>query len=358
MSQTNPRLRYLIFYITSRCNLQCEHCFYSDELNQLEEMPIEEIERVAQSLRPLDFLRVTGGEPFLRHDLPQALHAFHTLAETKRMGIITNGSKPEWVEKAVVQLFELAPRLQVDIGVSIDGLEPVHDEIRRRAGSFQSAKKTVETLLACKKNFPGLTASLVVTVTSRNEPHLDALFDELSKWGVDRISVNHARGKTNDESLLKVDFSHYERFAQRCEANHLERARHWKAGVQRAKNRLTRKAIAKVVSGEKWDMTCQAGRSIGVLYSDGNVALCEMLDGELPPKDGADRAHPLLGNLRQTDFDFYRIWHSERAEACRRWVTTTRCSCTHECFLTASILFDKKNYPRLAMEWLKMKLKI
>ena len=36
----------LIFFVTSRCNLLCKHCFYWDELNKKSgELTFEEIER-------------------------------------------------------------------------------------------------------------------------------------------------------------------------------------------------------------------------------------------------------------------------------------------------------------------------
>ncbi|MGC9329156.1 MAG: radical SAM protein [Candidatus Hinthialibacter sp.] len=348
-----PRLRYLIYYITSRCNMRCEHCFYLDELNQRGEMSLEEIERLAGSLGNLAFLRVTGGEPFLRKDLPEALQAFYRRAHTRRMGIITNGSRPEWIGRAVDRLLELCPDLTLDVGVSIDGLEEEHDSIRRVKGAYARAKETVETLTACKERHAHLLTSIVMTVTARNENQLDALFNETSSWGVDRLSVNHVRGKVHDPSLLQVSEKRYREFAERCERYHLEHDRSWRAGLQRAKNRLARRAIEQVTEGRLSDIACLAGSAIGVLYSDGETALCEMLEEDLPARNGAEGGTPMLGNIRNVDYDFYRIWHSPQAERCRRWVKATNCSCTHECFLTASILFGAANYPRLAQEWLR-----
>lgn len=352
MRITKPKLHYLLFYITSRCNLRCAHCFYLDELNKHDEMSLEEIEKVSKSLAPLSFVRMTGGEPFLRKDLPEVIHTIHTHAGTRRMGIISNGTRPQWAEKAVRGIFELSPNVTIDIGISVDGLEPEHDELRGLKGSFNNAKETAQTLVALRDEYPNLLTSLVLTVTAKNQHHLDAFYDEVSTWGVDRLSVNHIRGKVLDKELLEVDFERYRAFAERCEQYHLVHDRSWKAGVQRAKNRLARKAIAEVVSGSPSAIPCLAGSAIGVLYSDGEVNVCEMLEGELSEVEGIANAQPALGNIRDVDYDFYRIWHSENAENNRRWIEATNCSCSHECFLTASILFGKKNYPTLAREWI------
>lgn len=352
MIWNKPRLRYLLFYVTSRCNLRCSHCFYLDELNKRDEMSLEEIEKTARNLAPLTFLRITGGEPFLRKDLPEVIHTFHRIAGTKRMGIISNGTRPEWAERSVRRIFELSPGVTLDIGVSVDGLQDDHDEIRGLKGSFATAKRTAQTLVALKREFPKLLTSLVLTVTSRNQYQLEEFYAEVSSWGVDRLSVNHIRGKVHDTALLEVDFERYRQFARRCEEYHMQHDRSIKANLQRAKNRVARAAIEEVASGEHSHVPCLAGSAIGVLYSDGVVALCEMFDGQLPEVAGAPNGNAMLGNIREVDYDFYRIWHSENAENCRQWIAATRCSCSHECFLTASILFGKRNYPRLAREFI------
>ncbi len=356
MFLTKPRLRYLLFYVTSRCNLRCSHCFYLEELNKHDEMSLEEIEKVARSLAPLSFVRMTGGEPFLRKDLPEVIHAFRRHSATKRLGIITNGTRPEWVQKTVARMFELSPDVTVDVGVSVDGLQEVHDELRGLKGSFQRAKDTVAELVNAQRDYPQLLTSTVTTVTAKNEPQLEGLYDELASWGVNRLSVNHLRGKVHDQDLLEVPFARYQEFARKCEAYHQQHETGFKASVQRAKNRLAQNAIYEVVDGNDSSVHCLAGTSIGVLYSDGNVSLCEMLEGDLAQANGRPAPHALLGNVRDVDHDFYRIWHSDNTQRCREWIRETNCSCSHECFLTASILFGKENYPALAKEWVKQTL--
>ncbi|MBD3266235.1 radical SAM protein [bacterium] len=356
MFNHKPHLHYLLFYVTSRCNLRCKHCFYLDELNKRDELGLAEIETLATNLRPLRFIRMTGGEPYLRKDLAQVAAAFHHKAGTKQMGIITNGTKPDWVETRTREIFAACPTLRLDVGVSLDGPEAIHDELRGLKGSFANARESVRRLNQLKQEFPQLKTSLVTTVLSINEPVLDAFFDEIASWGVDRLSANHVRGKVHDPSLKEVSYERYLDFAKKCEDYHLTQDLTWKAGLQRAKNRMTRQAIEEVVQGEKYAIPCLAGSAIGVLYSDGELYLCEMLDRELPKHNGAPSAHARIGNIRETGGDFYRLWHSDNAQQCREWIQATNCSCSHECFLTASIYFNSRNYPNLAKEWLKSKL--
>ena len=62
-----------------------------------------------------------------------------------------------------------------------------------------------------------------------------------------------------------------------------------------------------------------------------------------------------IGNVRDVDYDFNRLWHSPKADEMRRYVRDTRCFCTYECFLTVNILFNPLVLPRVAKEWAALK---
>ena len=69
---------------------------------------------------------------------------------------------------------------------------------------------------------------------------------------------------------------------------------------------------------------CTAGRLTGVVYANGDVAVCE--------------SHPPLGNLRgQT---FRQIWDSAQARALRARIRARECHCTNEVFLWPSVVFQ------------------
>ena len=347
------RPRYVIFYVTSKCNLRCRHCFYLEELGKHEDLALEEVQQVAEKLNPLDFVRLTGGEPFLRKDLAEVIEAFHKRAGVGRMGMISNATLPDRMPDMINEVFQRCPDLTLDLGVSVDGLADVHDDLRGRAGLFAKTRQAVLDIGANRDRWPGLMTSIVVTVSGRNLDTLDPLYDELSSWGVDRLSVNMVRGHVADEGLMDVPYERYREFAERLESYHRDHQRGLKPTVQRAKNRLTRQAIQQVVEGRKSDVPCLAADSICVLYSDGVVSVCESLD-DVPPEsltlDG-EPVNPILGNVRDTEYDLRAILDSEQAERARRWIRVTNCSCTHECFLTASILWGgMSTYPSLIRE--------
>ena len=83
---------YFIFYPTSRCNLKCKHCFYHDSLNKkFNELTLDEIERITKSMDPILHLILTGGEPYLRHDLDQIVKIFYKNTRVPIRTIPSNG---------------------------------------------------------------------------------------------------------------------------------------------------------------------------------------------------------------------------------------------------------------------------
>ena len=65
----------------------------------------------------------------------------------------------------------------------------------------------------------------------------------------------------------------------------------------------------------KFFTSCVAGRIFGVLKSNGDVYPCEIL--EKP-----------LGNLRDYNFDFIKLWMNSESNATRKWIKDTYCNCT------------------------------
>lgn len=371
-----PPLRYLIYFVTSRCNLRCAHCFYLDELGPSNELTLEEIKRFCQSLGHLTFLRLTGGEPFLRKDLDEVIRLFYDIAGTRRAGIITNGTRHQTVRSVLEGLRTKTPNLQLDVGVSIDDIGEEHDALRRKKGVFVEALHQIEELQQIQKGWPALEVSVVVTANGRNTPRLKKLFDFLKGLKVNRISCNLVRGYVADQSLTEVDLQTYEDFLSWASEYNRDNHHGPAAILRRAKNRVSRQAVKEIVHfrkegkplakfrafarrsslstpetnsksllegdgyyslGQTAPVHCHAGRSIAVLQPEGDINLCEILNWP-------------LGNLREMDFDWRAIWEGERAQQARQMIDKTGCSCTHECFLTASILFGKEHYPQLAIE--------
>ncbi len=90
------RLRNLRISVTDRCNLRCEYCMPEEDyvwLPREEILHFEEIGVLADVFLDLgvDKVRLTGGEPLLRRDLPALIRPLAAKPRIKDLAVTTNG---------------------------------------------------------------------------------------------------------------------------------------------------------------------------------------------------------------------------------------------------------------------------
>lgn len=131
--------------VTDRCNLRCTYCM-PEEVTFLERaalLTFEEITRFVEIVAPLgvDKIRLTGGEPLLRRDLPRLVEMLVAVPGIKDVGLTTNGIL------LAAQARPLHDAGLRRINVSLDTLDPDRfRQLTRRDG----LEKVIEGILAAK----------------------------------------------------------------------------------------------------------------------------------------------------------------------------------------------------------------
>ncbi|MBR0061170.1 MAG: radical SAM protein, partial [Selenomonadaceae bacterium] len=137
--QFNREIEYARISVTDRCNLRCRYCMPANGVSKLphgEILRFEEIVRVAETLARLGIrkIRLTGGEPLLRRNLPNLIRALKSLPGIEIVTLTTNG----------VLLERLAPALIASgldgINVSLDTLDARAFEAITRRGIFAEVR--------------------------------------------------------------------------------------------------------------------------------------------------------------------------------------------------------------------------
>lgn len=321
----------LIFFVTSRCNLLCTHCFYWEELNKKkDELRLEEIERLARSLPNLLSLSLTGGEPYLRPDLPDIALAFEHHSKVRNIQIPSNGLL---VDKTIARLEEMmrkVVRTRVCTGVSLDGPEEIHNRIRQNDHSFQKAVETLRAMQKLQKSFPNLHVGVALTISAANQNRLDEFYRYVAEeLRPDGITITLVRGKPIDPDLKEVDLRVYREFSQRVIAYRKAHSRSdgWKDRMVIAKEAETYRLITDAASADHRISPCYGGELIAILNETGEVFPCETL-------------RQSMGNVRDFDCDFRRLWNGKLAADGRRYQKELGCQCTYECAMSVNTLFN------------------
>jgi len=338
---------YLIFFVTSYCNLKCEHCFYWKELNvKRDELKLEEIEKIAKSMDDLIFLRLTGGEPMLRKDLPEIVKIFYDNNNLRNVGISTAGFFTQKILKDATKILELCPDLELEVCISIDDVERFHDLNRGIQNTYKNAVETIKGLREIKEKHKRVRINIGLCVTKDNQDRLDTIFEQaLVPLGVDTIQVNIIRGNPKDPGLMEIDLQKYQDLLKRTRAYNSKQGHHGLYISSNVKDKLMSSIIVKTIQERKFQgIYCNAGNKIGVLYSGGDIYPCEILEDKK------------IGNLRDNNYDFRALWNSPKAQEVRNFIHDTKCFCTHECFMTTNLLLDPKNLVNYAKTYVASKI--
>jgi cyclic pyranopterin phosphate synthase len=179
--------------VTDRCNLRCTYCMAEDvtflEKSQL--LSFEEIVRFVRVAVPLgiDKVRLTGGEPLMRRDLPVLVRMLSTIEGLKDIGLTTNGIL---LADQARELYDVGLRR---INISLDTLDPTRfrlltrrDGLDRVIAGIHAAREAGFTPVKVNAvSIRGITEHEVVPLGRFAREHgLEMRFIEYMPIGADR----------------------------------------------------------------------------------------------------------------------------------------------------------------------------
>ena len=151
-------IEYLRVSVTDRCNYRCTYCIPESGLGHLERedvLSVDEVVRLVACFARLGVrrLRLTGGEPTVRGDLPALVARLRAVPGIEDLALSTNGHR----------LGELAASLRaagVDrLNVSVDSLSPERFSRITRGGSLPRVRAGIDA--ACAVGFTSIKINAV-----------------------------------------------------------------------------------------------------------------------------------------------------------------------------------------------------
>ncbi|HEX3233779.1 MAG TPA: GTP 3',8-cyclase MoaA [Gemmatimonadales bacterium] len=147
-------LRSLRISVTDRCNMRCRYCMPEDEYVWLPRESIlsfEELARLTAIFTSLGVskVRLTGGEPLLRHELPTLVSMLAAQGELADLALTTNGILLErsasalraaGLRRVTVSLDTLRPERMLRFARSARHDDVLHGIAAARAAGFDSIK--------------------------------------------------------------------------------------------------------------------------------------------------------------------------------------------------------------------------
>jgi radical SAM protein with 4Fe4S-binding SPASM domain len=190
----------MIWNFTNRCNLLCHHCYSKASANEQDSLSFEQIANTIPKLKKagVNFVIFSGGEPLLRKDI---FDIAALMKENQMMTYLsTNGMyiNPKNV-KQIIDTFNY-------IGISIDGIEQIHDYFRGQKGAYE---KSIDAIKLLQEH--GGNAGIRFTLTKETQDSFYAMFDLVEKLNVNKLYISHLVYSGRGEENLKIDISKEQR---------------------------------------------------------------------------------------------------------------------------------------------------
>ena len=191
----------IVWNMTRTCNLNCVHCYsQSKNLQYNNELTLEQgkafIDDISAFGSPV--MLFSGGEPLMH---PHFLDlCFYAKSKGMRAVISTNGTL---ITKELAH--ELKKVGLSYVGISLDGLESVHDRFRGKKGAFREA---IDGINYAKE--AGIKVGLRFTINKRNAQEIPGIFKLLEEENIPRVCFYHLVYAGRGTKLMEEDLSHEE----------------------------------------------------------------------------------------------------------------------------------------------------
>jgi 12,18-didecarboxysiroheme deacetylase len=191
----------IVWNMTRTCNLNCVHCYsQSKNLQYNNELTLEQgkafIDDISVFGSPV--MLFSGGEPLMHPNFLDL--CFYAKSKGMRAVISTNGT---------LITRELAKELKKVglsyVGISLDGLEPVHDRFRGKKGAFREA---IDGINYAKE--AGIKVGLRFTINKRNAEEIPGIFKLMEEENIPRVCFYHLVYAGRGTKLMEEDLTHEE----------------------------------------------------------------------------------------------------------------------------------------------------
>lgn len=194
--------------VTLLCNSRCIHCDIWKHKG-IDFLPLSIYKKLPPSLEMID---ITGGEPFLRPDIPELVGVIRQTCPKARILITTNGFLVEKIRSQIAAVVQNDPNIAIRI--SLDGWGKTHEKIRNIPNAFSLVMQSIQIL----KDANVKDIGIIFTLMNKNYKELRQVFSYCKKNHLAfSLNVVHdspiyfGKGKTPlspNPALVQSDFHH------------------------------------------------------------------------------------------------------------------------------------------------------
>jgi MoaA/NifB/PqqE/SkfB family radical SAM enzyme len=258
----------------------------------------------------------------MRRDIADIFSSICEHCKPAVVNIPSNGLLSPIIEANVKKMLEKNFDTNLTINLSLDGVGEKHEKIRGIPGNFERVLDTYERLKKLRAEFPRFQIGIHTVISKFNIADALDVYKFAKTLSADSYITEVAEHRTelfNVDNDITPDALAYAKFANELSDNIRQDYLH----SSRKVSKLTQgfrlqyyQFAAKVLSEKRQVLPCYAGYASCQITPFGDVWPCCIL--------GYDKS---MGNLRENNYEFSKIWHSKRAKEIRQYIGNKKCAC-------------------------------
>jgi nif11-class peptide radical SAM maturase 3 len=336
------RISYAVWELTLKCNLACQHCGSRAGEARNDELSTAEALDMVRQLADIGISEVTiiGGEAFMRPDWLEIAKAIHDAGIN--CGMTTGGFG---ITLDTAQKMKAAGIRAVS--VSIDGLQPTHDRLRGKAGSWEWGFKTMSHLKQA-----GISFGCNTQINRLSAPEIPQIYELIRDAGASawQIQLTVPMGNAADNSEILIQPAELIDVYQMLGRIALQAIQEGQVEIQPGNNIGYYGPFERLIRGQgtnPWGFWqgCSAGLSTLGIEADGAVKGCPSLPS-VPYTGGNIRTRSIKEIVEQTEELRFNLPAGTPQGTDHMWGFCKTCEfaeiCRGGCSWTAHVFFDKR----------------
>ncbi len=320
----------ITYSVTNMCQSRCKTCYiwnlyrHKPDLKK-KELSLDEIEKIFKSIGHIYFFNISGGEPYLRKDLPEIINLACKYLKPAIIHIPTNALSPNLIEKNTRKILTImkANNLKIPLTIkpSLDGIGKKHDKIRGIPGNFKKVLETLKRLKTLQKEYPNLDVGIGTVISTYNVNEIKEVVDYSKKLNIDSYINEIAEIRSemfNANKNITPSADDYKKainIFSKATKNQLKTKKPL-TKVTQAFRLVYYDLVVKVLREKKQVIPCYATLTNAHINPYGEVWPCCILGYEKP-----------IGDLRKVNYNFKEVWYSKKADAIRDYIKNGKCYC-------------------------------
>lgn len=295
------------------------------KIRQAVELSIDEIESIFTQLPQMDSVRLSGGEPFIRKDLPQIANLAQKKLRPIFLHITSNGFL---TDRITTFLEERDKKIPLYLLLSMDGMKDLHNHIRGMKTAWDKVNKTLRMVAPMQKKW---NVQLSVNQTVVDDTGLDQYYElqnYLDQYGIvnNLVFAYDVSATYNTNRSIEIQPKHAGEYSSFGEFSREKLTDFFQKTEKSLKKSKWMDAVAKryyfhgmanrlLHSKGKPAPQCVAVNSHMRMNPDGSVPICQF-------------NNKTIGNLQKQSFE--EVWNGSKRAHARQWVKNCP-GCWAEC---------------------------